>query len=213
MSSSPPNPEAALLRGSTRTRLFARLADVDRPISANELAAELGRHPSGVRVHLERLRAAGLISRERLPQATGRPRYGWRVTPQALPREGPPDAYRQLARWLARAIPPRPVRLHEVERAGRAIGREAAGDRGRSEPVKAMTRVLTALGFAPDPEFENNGRVVFTLGRCPYREAVRDNPPIVCTLHRAMTEGLLEVLDPSARLANFVAKDRIAPVA
>ena len=100
----------------------------------NELAAELGLHPSGVRVHLERLHSAGLIARERVPQPLGRPRDSWSIAPDALPGGQPPDAYRQLARWLAHSIPARPGRLREMERAGRELGRELPSTRGRARP-------------------------------------------------------------------------------
>ena len=69
-----------------------------------------------------------------------------------------------------------------------------------------MGRALTALGFAPQRD-RANGRVVFRLGNCPYREAVRENQPAVCALHRGLTRGLLDRLDPVARLASFVPQD------
>ncbi len=69
-----------------------------------------------------------------------------------------------------------------------------------------MGRTLTALGFAPQREPAKGG-VVFRLGNCPYREAVRANQPVVCALHRGLTCGLLDRLDPKARLADFVPKD------
>ena len=36
---------------------------------------------------------------------------------------------------------------------------------------------------------------------------MRENQPAVCTLHRGITRGLLERLDPEARLAAFVPRD------
>jgi hypothetical protein len=36
---------------------------------------------------------------------------------------------------------------------------------------------------------------------------VRENQSAICTLHRGITAGLLDRLDPKARLADFVAKD------
>lgn len=198
---------ADVLSQPTRARLFARLAGLGRVASTNELSDEVGLHRSGVRVHLERLRAAGLVVRERLPQKTGRPRYGWQIAPEALPVAEPPEAYRTLARWLARSIPPRPVRLEEVERTGRELGREVLPSFGRSQTGQAMGRALTALGFAPQSERKGHGGVVFRLGNCPYRDAVRENQAVVCALHRGLTEGMLEALEPSAKLANFVAKD------
>ena len=69
-----------------------------------------------------------------------------------------------------------------------------------------MGRTLTALGFAPQRE-PAEGRVAFRLGNCPYRDAVHGNQPVVCALHRGLTRGLLDQLDPAARLAAFVAKN------
>ncbi len=195
-----------VLAQPTRARLFAHLAALGRPAGTNELAAELGLHPSGVRVHLERLHSAGLVARERVPQTLGRPRHSWSIASDAQPGGEPPGSYRQLARWLARSIPARPGRLREVERAGRELGRELPSTRGRSPAEETMGRALTALGFAPQREPAQD-RVVFRLGNCPYRDAVRENQPVVCTLHRGLTRGLLDQLAPGARLANFVPKD------
>ncbi|MGN6870019.1 MAG: helix-turn-helix transcriptional regulator [Solirubrobacteraceae bacterium] len=195
-----------VLSQSTRARLFARLASLGRPAGTEELAAELGLHPSGVRVHLERLLDAGLIARERAPQPLGRPRDSWSIAPNSRAGGEPPDAYPRLARWLARSIPSTPGRLRAVERAGRQMGRELVAERGQFRAEVAMGRMLTALGFAPQRSRTKN-TTVFTLGNCPYREAVRENQPVVCALHRGLTLGLLDQLDPRAGLKEFVSKD------
>jgi predicted ArsR family transcriptional regulator len=195
-----------VLAQPTRARLFAHLARRDHPAGTDELAAELGLHPSGVRVHLERLHSAGLITRERVPQPLGRPRDSWSIAPDALPGGQPPDAYRQLARWLAHSIPGRPGRLREMEQAGRELGRELPSARGPGLADERMGRTLTVLGFAPQRQ-PGQGRVVFRLGNCPYRDAVHENQPVVCALHRGLTRGLLDQLDPAARLTEFVPKN------
>jgi predicted ArsR family transcriptional regulator len=202
-----PGRSGDVLAQPTRARLFSRLARVGRAVSTKELSDALGLHRSGVRVHLERLHAARLVSRERLPQKLGRPRYGWQIAPDALPGGEPPDAYRTLARWLARSISSHPARLREVERTGRELGQEVLPPRDRSAPVQSMGRALTALGFAPQSKLKRNGRAVFTLGNCPYRGAVHENQAVVCGLHRGVTQGLLDALEPSAKLADFVPKD------
>jgi predicted ArsR family transcriptional regulator len=48
------------------------------------------------------------------------------------------------------------------------------------------------------------------LHNCPYRDAVRENQPAVCRLHRGITSGLLDRLDPSAKVAAFIPKDPYA---
>jgi predicted ArsR family transcriptional regulator len=52
-----------------------------------------------------------------------------------------------------------------------------------------------------------HGRVTYRLRNCPYRDAVRANQPVVCALHRGLTRGLLDALQPSARLSRFVPED------
>lgn len=207
MASGGSNGPGDVLAQPTRARLFAHLAGLGRPAGTDELAGALGLHPSGVRVHLERLRAAGLIARERVPQTLGRPRDSWSIAPDALPGGEPQDAYPRLARWLARSIPVRPGRLREVERAGREVGRELPSTRAEGPSEEVMGRTLTALGFAPQRQAVGPGRVLFRLGNCPYREAVHENQPVVCALHRGLTLGLLDRLDPGARLSDFVPKD------
>lgn len=196
-----------VLAQPTRARLFARLASLGRPASTDELAVELHLHPSGVRVHLERLRAAGLISRDREPQTLGRPRDSWSIAPEARPSGEPPGAYRQLARWLARSITTSPQCVLEVERTGRQLGLEFAPAGDPSRAGEALGRTLTALGFAPQRRRTRAATDLFTLGNCPYRDAVRDNQLVICALHRGLTLGLLDQLDPEASLKDFVPKD------
>jgi predicted ArsR family transcriptional regulator len=194
------------LAQATRKRLFALLGEIRRPVSTDELAGRLALHPNGVRIHLERLVEAGLVLRTRAPQPRGRPRDEWSVSPTAEPGGQPPRAYGDLARWLARAIPARPGRLREVERAGREIGRELAPKDALSAEA-GLRDTLTVLGFQPLLELAGDGGVHCCLRNCPYRESVKENQEVVCTLHRGITRGVLDVLDPQARLVAFTPKD------
>lgn len=195
-----------VLAQPTRARLFALLVEIKHPAGTLELAERLGLHANGVRVHLERMEAAGLVVRARARQARGRPRDAWTIAADARPGGDPPSAYAALSRWLARAIPPRPGRLRDVEAAGRDIGRELA-PRGAAGVEQAVESTLVALGFQPRTQAGAGGEVTYCLGNCPYRDAVRENQEVVCTLHKGMTRGLLDVLDPTAKLAGFVPRD------
>jgi predicted ArsR family transcriptional regulator len=194
------------LAQATRNRLFALLGEIRRPVSTDELAGRLALHPNGVRIHLERLVEAGLVERRRAPQPRGRPRDEWSVSPSARPGGVPPRAYGDLARWLARAIPARPGRLREVEQAGREIGRELA-PKDADSPEAGLRDTLTGLGFQPLLERGPDGRVSCCLRNCPYRDSVKENQQVVCTLHRGITQGVLDVLDPAAKLVAFTPKD------
>jgi predicted ArsR family transcriptional regulator len=186
-----------------RADLFEALASLCRPASTHELAARVGRHHNTVRIQLQRLAAAGLVERRVVPQARGRPKDMWAVAPEAAPGGQPPQSYGQLSRWLARAIAG-PGDLASIEATGREIGRELAAD-GDGRPVEeSMLDALAALGFVP--RVEDAGRR-FVLRNCPFREAVLQNQPAICGLHRGITRGLLDRLAPDAELTGFVARD------
>jgi predicted ArsR family transcriptional regulator len=207
MDSPPSTEDPDALGQPTRARLLDLLSELRDGATSDELAARLRRHRSGIRVHLERLEAAGLVERRRVRQARGRPKDMWSISAGARRARGRPDAYAELASWLASAIPPRPARLREVEGAGRRLGHRLS-DGGSDLPLESrITEVFAALGFEPRSLPMPAGGLCFELGNCPYRAAVRANQPVVCTLHRGLTQGLLDVLDSQAALRAFVPKD------
>src|ERR1700722_2406448 len=132
----------------SRTRLFSLLAELRRAASTKELAGRLDMHPNGVRIHLERLHDVGLVARSRVRGPRGRPADVWTIAPEARPAGQRPGAYRDLCKWLARSMATRSTSPRDLERAGRAIGRELAPSDAAPGP-EAVERALTALGFAP----------------------------------------------------------------
>lgn len=190
----------------TRARIFALLGELKEAVGTDDLATRLGLHPNGVRVHLERLREAGLVERRQERAGRGRPGDRWTVAPGAQPSGQPPSAYASLAVWLARAIPAGPTRLREVERTGREIGRELA-PKGSDDAVEGLRQTFAALGFQPAMKVKTDGGLSCRLENCPYRDSVRENADVVCTLHRGITTGVLEKLDPTAKLIGFEPHD------
>ena len=182
------------------------ISDLGRPAGTEEVAQRLGLHPNGVRIHLDRLCAAGLLLKSRQARPRGRPRDVWSVSPSAEPGGSPPRAYGDLARWLARATPATKARLREVESAGREIGREIAPSDAPSAK-EALRDTLTGLGFQPKITQRPGGALHCVLGNCPYRNSVKENREVVCTLHRGISRGILEVIEPRAKLTGFVPKD------
>jgi predicted ArsR family transcriptional regulator len=193
----------------TRARLFELLAELRRPAGTDELARQLGLHPNGVRMHLERLETAGLVvrGRERVPNRRGRPRDAWSISPEARPGGDPPTAYADLGRWLVRAIASSGVRARDVEAAAREIGRKLAPPGGGATADEQVHGVLVAMGFQPRRRLDSKSTLTYCLENCPYRAAVREKQAVVCGLHRGMTRGLLEQVAPGTRLAAFVPKD------
>jgi predicted ArsR family transcriptional regulator len=202
----PSRPGDALAQ-PTRARLFALLSEMRRPASTEELAERLGLHPNGVRIHLERLHDGGLVARRRERQGRGRPRDSWTISPEAQPGGDPPTGYAELARWLLRSLVSESARVRDVEATGRQIGRELARTNGGATGERRMHEVLAALGFQPQREAVAGDRLTYRLRNCPYREAVRERQQLVCGLHRGITRGLLDALDPKTRLVGFVPED------
>ncbi|HET7053853.1 MAG TPA: helix-turn-helix domain-containing protein [Solirubrobacterales bacterium] len=201
-----PNSTDDPLTQPTRARIFALLAELKEPVGTDDLAKRLGLHPNGVRAHLERLQESGLVERGRERAGRGRPGDRWNVAPDAQPSGQAPAAYASLAVWLARAIPAGPTLLREVERTGREIGRELAPKRG-GEPVESLRQSFAALGFQPSMRVKADGGLICRLDNCPYRDSVRENADVVCALHRGLTAGVLEKLDPKAKLTRFEPHD------
>lgn len=202
-----PTRSGDVLSQPTRARLFQALAELRRPAGTEELAELLSLHRNGVRVHLDRLRAAGLVTRERPRRARGRPRDMWAIAPGARPGGEPPSGYADLGRWLARVIEGGRTSTRAVETVGREIGREIA-PRGGSAPAEAQVHAaLSSLGFQPQREVGPSGPLTYRLCNCPYRDAARESQDVVCTLHRGMTRGLLDAVAPATRLTAFVPRD------
>jgi len=201
----PTTPPGDVLAQPVRIQLVTILAELLRPATTQELAARVGRHPNTVRLQLERLAESGLLEQRTVTQARGRPRHEWAIAAGARPGGEAPQAYGRLAEWLARALA-RPPGLAEIEDVGREAGRELAPADGR--PVgDAMQDALAALGFAPRRDRPAPARHRYVLQNCPYRSAVHQNQPAICALHRGVTAGLLEGVDPRASLVEFVPKD------
>ena len=200
----PTTPGDALAQ-PTRARLFALLSELRRPAHTEELAERLELHPNGVRTHLERLRDAGLVRRERERLARGRPRDAWTISPDAQPGGDPPTGYAELARWLVRSLASGGKDADDLEATGREIGRELvpAGTGGE----RRLHDILVTLGFQPERRRVGSDGLTYCLRNCPYREAVHERQPVVCGLHRGLTRGLLDVIDPDTELVGFVAKD------
>ncbi len=196
-------------RTPTEQRLVVLLRRSPEPLDTATLARRLKLHPNGVRLQLQRLEGRGLVARGHSRDGVGRPRDLWRIAPRAIAEADRPHTGWAIARSLARTIPPTASRLREVERAGAQMGVELAGELGPGaghDPARALSHALEALGFEPE-RLEDGDTLRYRLMTCPYAEAVRENPPVVCTLHRGVIRGVLDAVAPEMRLTGFEPHD------
>ena len=193
----------------TEARLVALIRAAERPLDTATIAGLIDRHPNGVRVQLQRLERAGVLVCEHSSGDVGRPRALWRLTPRAIAEADLPHTGWAMARSLARTIPATPERLREVEQAGTEMGRELAARLGPTTGAdvrEAFGDALEALGFEPR-RTDAGERARYELTTCPYADTVRENPAVVCTLHRGIVRGVLGSITPDAAVTGFEPKD------
>ena len=195
-----------VLADPSRHAVYEELVGGHRPATIGDIAERLDLHPSTVRLHLEKLRDAGLV--DSVPDrhgSVGRPHLLWsaRSTAPALGLE--PDGMRMLAHLLADLAALDPVASLRAGAVGRRRGAEmarAAGcgpapavQGGAAGPapsrVEAAVAELARLGFDPSVE-TGEGREVISFSGCPFRELAVVYPDLVCQLHKGITAALVE---------------------
>ena len=204
------------LGDETRYALYSELAGSTAPRSAGELADALELHPNTVRLHLERLKDAGLVEVDVIHRGTvGRPQHRYSLAPGAPGLGFDPPAHVLLAGLLAalaETVGADPVAARST---GRTWGRQAAertttrtrsalgggaGGAARRSPQPArscltvLAQELDRLGFEPaaDPESGSDGGTRIEFLHCPFRELAEAYPELVCNLHRGICEGVAE---------------------
>jgi predicted ArsR family transcriptional regulator len=180
------------LGDETRFSMYQELASSTHPLSATELADRLGIHANTVRLHLERLREAGLVDVEAVHRGTvGRPQHVYALASGAPSLGFDPPSYTLLAGLLAALAERVGADGEEATAIGRKWGVEA-GRRTRSRScTKALTSELERLGFDPVAE-EDGGEVSIAFLHCPFRELAEAYPELVCNLHRGICEGVVK---------------------
>ena len=179
------------LADESRYAIYEQLATATGPVGANDLADRLGLHPNTVRLHLERMRDAGLVDVEAVHRGTvGRPQHVYSLAAGASAAGLDQPAQVVLAGLLASLAEKAGADADLAVAAGRSWGAEAGRRTGSRSCVDALTAELEHLGFEPDLLRENE-RASIAFLHCPLRESADAYPEIVCNLHRGICEGLV----------------------
>lgn len=188
------------LGDETRYAMYRELASSTSPLSAQELADALGLHANTVRLHLERLRDAGLVESEAIHRGTvGRPQHHYFLAPGAPGLGFDPPAHVLLAGLLAAMAERLGANPDDATDTGYVWGTEA-GRRTRSRScVNALVGELERLGFepvadaaAPAGASAESGPVRIDFLHCPFRDLAEAYPELVCNLHRGLCEGVVD---------------------
>ena len=182
------------LGDETRFSMYRELAGSTRGCTAQELATSLGLHANTVRLHLDRLREAGLVEVEPVHRGkVGRPTHVYSLAAGAPGLGFDPPSYTLLSGLLAALAERVGADGDEATEIGRAWGIEA-GRRTRSRScVKALAAEMSRLGF--DPSTQNAvGTTDMAFMHCPFRELAEAYPELVCNLHRGISEGIVDTV-------------------
>jgi predicted ArsR family transcriptional regulator len=183
------------LGDETRFSMYQELASSTAPLTASELADRLGLHANTVRLHLERLREAGLVDVEPVHRGTvGRPQHVYSLASGAPGLGFDPPSYTLLAGLLAALADRVGAEGDDAAAAGYAWGTEA-GRRTRSRScAKALMGEMDRLGFDPEAETLPGNQVDIAFLHCPFRELAEAYPELVCNLHRGISEGVVAAI-------------------
>lgn len=179
----------AVLAEPSRRRVYDHVVAARAAVSRDDVALALGIGRTLAAYHLDRLVSAGLLvaSYGRVSGKTG-PGAGRTAKLYALSSGEyqafePARDYQALARLLATAVEDGGQR--KAERAAHTAGTAA----GQTAQGRALSDVLAERGYRP---FATDGEI--RLANCPFHQLAQDHRELVCSMNRALIQGILEGL-------------------
>jgi predicted ArsR family transcriptional regulator len=193
---------SAVLADDTRYRVYRWIAE--RPstdVTVADVAEEFGLHPNVARMHLAKLEQAGFLATGfRRAAGGGRPAKLYRLSDMVVTFGFPPRRYELLSRLALEAISAGGTRddaLRVCREAGAAEGRrrlvgDAEPPKDRDAVGKLVSRIAEDQGLLPEVQWED-GSLTVVVNNCSFRELSGIDPDLVCAMHRAFLEGILQV--------------------
>ena len=194
---------AAVLADDTRYHIYRAIAE--RPgdeVTVADVAGRFRLHPNVARTHLAKLEQAGfLVTDFRRNTGGGRPAKLYRLSDTVVAFGFPPRRYELLSRLALDALAAggsRDDALRVCRDAGAAEGRRAlAGDPRPPADGEAAARLVRRIaddqGLLPEVAWAG-GALRIVVRNCAFRELSDGDPDLVCAMHRAFLQGVLEVV-------------------
>ncbi|MHB9148941.1 MAG: helix-turn-helix transcriptional regulator [Thermoleophilia bacterium] len=190
----------------TRYAIYRAIVDAaGDPLTVSQVAKEFSLHPNVARMHLQKLVDVGLVVTDtRRSKGGGRPARIYTLSRRVASLQFPPRDYQLLATLALDVISGLTAEQPELlDRVGGALGREEGQralrrdglDPTRDEVdalIESLRRTAVDLGLYPHIERRSDGTVDFEVRNCVFRELSSRHPSLVCRLHTAMLQGLVE---------------------
>jgi predicted ArsR family transcriptional regulator len=187
----------------TRRDIYLFVRENPAGVRAAEIAESFELHPNVARHHLEKLAAGGYLEVELARhESAGRPSKRYRAVAHDTHLLFPPRRDDLLGTLLARALERLPKdEAHALaEEVGYEYGRAIAarmepseGHRSVKAAVASVADALTAHGFAAHAEARGKA-LTLVAEHCPFGEAARQYPHVLCAVDTGMVRGMLEGL-------------------
>jgi predicted ArsR family transcriptional regulator len=192
------------LGDNTRYAIYLELARSPHPLATADIAETLGLHVNTVRPHLELMREVGLLEVQSDNRGSvGRPQHRYLLAADAPSLGLEPPTFPVLARMLLRAAALAGTGPEEAADAGREQGRADGFAAQRGPCLEALVSELDRLGFDPAVAGDDETATI-AFAHCPFRELAEANPDLVCSLHRGLVEGFVDVVgDGEVEVADF----------
>ena len=188
-------------QGGRRREVVELIRASRRPLTAREVADEIGLHINTVRFHLDTLVRQGILRREGgQSDGPGRPATQYVLVP-GMDRGGPRN-YKLLAEMLLSHLASADDAVAAAIAAGLAWGRYlvqplAPGQRiSTDDGLARLLDLLGDVGFDPllAPASEDQSQTEIRLRHCPFLELAETHRELVCAMHLGLMRGALEQL-------------------
>jgi predicted ArsR family transcriptional regulator len=188
----------------TRRDIYMYVRSGEEGVTAAQVADQFDLHPNVARHHLEKLTAGGYLTVELARHETaGRPSKRYRAGELDTSLNFPPRRDDLLATLLARAL--EMLDPDEAAVMAEAVGYDyglalaarmtpdadaGAGHRSVRAALATVADALTAHGFAAHAE-ASGGSLQIVAEQCPFGDAAKKYPHVVCSVDRGMIRGML----------------------
>jgi len=195
---------SVVLADETRYKIYRSIAEQPHDaVTVAEVARRFGLHPNVARMHLGKLEQAGLLATGlRKTKGGGRPARLYTLSGQVSSFDVPPRRYDLLSSLALMALAQRGSDesvLGICRDAGRAEGRRYVAEEGRPKSFSKKSsadlvrRVAEEQGLLPEVRWEGEALNV-QVRNCVFQEIAALRPDLVCPMHRAFFEGVVDAV-------------------